>query len=195
MDGETVRPAGEGPWPAVFVIPGIYGINDGVRAMLRRLADEGYLARAQRWTRGDPAEVSLAAIASGLVDLRGRPDVGRLAVCGFCRGGTYALITGADNPWLAATVCFYGDARNAPGTAERMAHPLLLVHGDRDTVSPVEAADAFAAALAERGAVCQYLRVAGGPHAFFDGGSGYDPALADATWPSLLAFLRSHLAG
>jgi len=46
LSGYLARPQGEGPFPGIVVIHEIFGLNDNIRDIARRFADEGYVALA-----------------------------------------------------------------------------------------------------------------------------------------------------
>ena len=46
LDAYLVQPEGNGPFPGVVVIHEILGLNDNMRDIARRFADQGYVALA-----------------------------------------------------------------------------------------------------------------------------------------------------
>lgn len=46
LNAFMTHPAGAGPYPAVVVIQEVYGLNDNIRGITRRFAEEGYAALA-----------------------------------------------------------------------------------------------------------------------------------------------------
>ena len=46
LEGYLARPEGEGPFPAIVVIHEAYGLNENIKDISRRFADQGYIALA-----------------------------------------------------------------------------------------------------------------------------------------------------
>jgi carboxymethylenebutenolidase len=139
------RPGAEGAQrPGVVVIHEIFGLNDDIRRIARRFADEGYVAAVPNLMAGGVfvacvlrAAVALRSGHGPAVDeleavialLEGRPDVGRVGAVGFCMGGGFALLLGTRQRVGAAGV-FYGDVRSRDELAR--ACPLTGGYGERD---------------------------------------------------------------
>lgn len=114
--------AGTGPWPAVIVLHEIFGLNDDIRRIATRFAANGYIAVAPnlyshgnkalclsrvltdlvRGARGRTLDDLVAARAA--VAARGDVDGERVAVVGFCMGGSFALMLGTTAGVAAAGV-------------------------------------------------------------------------------------------
>ena len=102
-DGGTTIPSylaspdGDGPHPAVLILRGVAGPDDGYTEIARRLAEWGYVALLHGWKiRGaNPPDAPVYDDLKGaLTFLRSvdQVDQTRLAVFGFCRGGVHALM-------------------------------------------------------------------------------------------------------
>ena len=75
IDGYLALPAGEGPFPALIVIQEIWGLDDHIKDVARRFADEGYVALAPDLYTGEWREViSPERIAAGMAFLRNAPQ-------------------------------------------------------------------------------------------------------------------------
>lgn len=126
--------------------------------------------------------------------LADEPEVhGRIAVVGFCFGGTYAFELVAAEDRVAAAVPFYG----SPLPAERIpqvACPVLAIYGDQDeklmaTLPELEGA------MTAAGKDFTTQVYAGAQHAFFnDTGARYHPEAAEDAWATANAFLATTLA-
>ncbi len=118
-----------------------------------------------------------------------RPS-GKVAVSGFCTGGTWAWITAARGD-VDAAVIFYGsnvhDYRDlTPGC------PTLLHYGDRDIVVPIDEVEDIRAAYPD----LPLHIYEGQGHAFFNPDqAGYDAEAAGLAFARTLEFLGLHLAG
>lgn len=138
MGGCLARPEGEGPFPAVVVYMEIFGVNEHIRDVTGRLAEEGFLAVAPDFfhrtgpgvelgydddgmARGMTllgqldADEMIADARATLAWLRARPDVRgeRIGAMGFCIGGHMAYLTACETD-VAASAAFYGGGIAAP---------------------------------------------------------------------------------
>jgi carboxymethylenebutenolidase len=158
--------------PAIVVLQEIFGVNDHIRALCDRYAQEGYIAIAPDifWRLQPGMELpynesgisdgrALAArcnidlaiedIVATLDYVRGLPTAtGDAAVIGFCFGGRLAFLTAARaNPDVA--ICYYGggiDRHAAEAVSIRC--PIMLHWGAEDAAIPAHAREAVRTALA-----------------------------------------------
>jgi carboxymethylenebutenolidase len=122
---EIFQPAGAPPHPAVVVLPELFGVNDDIRRIARRFADNGYVAAAADFLAGGwripciaqairDLNAGSGPVVAALEDvigmLEGRPDVGKVGVVGFCMGGGFALLLGCRGRPSVAGV-YYGETR------------------------------------------------------------------------------------
>ncbi len=142
----------EATFPIILVVHEIFGINDYIRTLCRRLAAAGYLAIAPDlyFRHGSPDDfsdiqqlkktlVSQVADREVLADLDHAAnwaashggDLRRLGLTGFCWGGRIAWLYAAHNPQLQAAVAWYGHL-----------HPQITL---RQPVTPVDAAASLSA--------------------------------------------------
>lgn len=144
----------------------------------------------------DPA-FAAAAVQQlrSLVDvLADEPGIdGRIAVTGFCFGGTYSFALAAADPRVKAAVPFYGSAPSAEDIA-RIACPVLALYGQEDTrliEALPEVTDAFT--TSGRDFTAKVYPDTG--HAFFNDTNPYSYNAADAAdaWTRATAFLAEHL--
>jgi carboxymethylenebutenolidase len=144
----------------------------------------------------DPAFAAGAvAKLTTLVDaLEVEPGVdGRIAVLGFCFGGTYSFALAAADPRVRAAVPFYGSAPGAEDVA-RIACPVLALYGQHDE-RLIEALPAVERAFADAGRELQTHVYPDSGHAFFNDTNphAYNAADADDAWRRATAFLAAHL--
>jgi carboxymethylenebutenolidase len=176
------EPGRRGPAAAaVLVLPEVFGVNDWVRRVAGRLAEEGYDALALPLYARTAPELDLpydeASLAEGrrhkecttapqiLADVAAAADWLRqagprpLGCVGFCFGGHAALLA-ATLPAISATADFYGAgvASGRPGggapTLEevpRVPGRLLCVCGSRDPLIPPAEAAAIRSAVQAAG--------------------------------------------
>jgi carboxymethylenebutenolidase len=130
----------------VVLIQEYWGINDHIRDLAGRYADEGYLCVAPDLYRGriaaDAKEASALmqalAIDDGLEIIRKAIDaaeetygINRFAINGFCMGGTFALRSACEMPELKAAAPFYGDIPEEE-VLQKLKVPTLFIAGERD---------------------------------------------------------------
>jgi len=161
FDAYRALPAGK-PRGALVVIQEIFGVNSHIRAMADGYAADGWLAIApamfDRVERNveigyTPADIergrNLKAGCSNdaaLLDIAATVDAvksaGRVAVIGYCWGGTLAWLAACRQPGLAAAVCYYGG-----GIGELIdltpRCPVLAHFGDRDASIPMSVVEAM----------------------------------------------------
>ncbi len=197
--------------PAVLVLHDWLGVGDTVRMRAQMLARRGYVAFAADLYGADVRPTGDAAaaearkyygdlpllrsrVAAGFSWLQQHPavDPARLAVIGYCFGGTAALEFARTGAPARGVVSFHGGLlAHDPSDAAAIAASLLILTGAADPAVPDEAVVAFEEEL--RGAPhvdWQLTTYSGAPHAFtIPGGDRYRP-LADArSWRALVCFL------
>lgn len=222
------RPDGESPWPAVVLSAEAYGINEFTREVASRLAEAGHVVVVPDYYRGhglerpddysDFTEVmgfideldfvgGTRDILAGIDHARSLPEVDadRVAVWGYCTGGTLAMLAAALGRRLAATVLFFPSQPTFPElTPKRPIHPIdilwgidspvLMIYGDQDDVAPEAMLNDMRTRFEQWGVDHRINIYAGAGHAF----SAPDPPLRheaadEASWKDALAFAREHL--
>lgn len=160
------EPAGE-PRGAVVVLQEIFGVNAHIRSVCDRLASQGWLAIApalyDRAGRGQELGYGPEGVAAGraakeqvggdepaLRDVQGAIDFvrprGKVAVMGFCWGGTLAWRSAARLQGVACAVAYYGTSI-AAHLDETPRVPVLMHFGEQDTHIPPEHVQRIAAAF------------------------------------------------
>ena len=139
------RPATPGKYPAVIVIPEIFGMHAHIKDVTRRFAREGFLGITfEPYAREGgvlnlPDIDSVRKVVDPVPDARvmgdldaitayaGKHPAGkadRIGVTGFCRGGMYTLLFAAHNRKMKAAVAWYGQIRPAMTPGVRSFGPL-----------------------------------------------------------------------
>ena len=156
-DGATTVPSylatpdGDGPHPAVLILRGVAGPDDGYTEIARRLAEWGYVALLHGWkVRGaDPPDNPVYDDLQGALTFLGsvgQVDQKRVAVFGFCRGGVHAIMAARAHEEIRVIVVFHGfafrPADAQPGAqpydlAEGVNVPMLVLHGTEDERAPI----------------------------------------------------------
>lgn len=214
-DGHALRawqaePAGA-PRGALVVLQEIFGANAHIRAVCDRYAAQDWLAVAPSlFDRADPEAANLgytsqdaalglrlkAAIgdAPALQDVQAAIDHAltrglKVAVIGFCWGGTLAWLAAARLHGLDAVVAYYG-TQIADHLGELPRVPVLLHFGEQDVHIPAASVQRIAAACPQAGL---YRYHAG--HGFnCDTRAAFDPASAIVAAVRTHEFLKKELA-
>jgi carboxymethylenebutenolidase len=198
LRGFAARPEGEGPFPALVLIPDVRGLYDHFRAVARRFAGEGFFTFAvdlysregapnlpdmeavNRWIRRLPDRRVLADLDAAVGFVARQPEVraSAVGVTGFCMGGQYALMAACTVERLAACVSWYGMLRYAENDDVKPASPLQLaprlhcpylgLFGADDGIIPLGDVENLRAILAEHDKTFAIEVYEGAGHAFFN---------------------------
>jgi dipeptidyl aminopeptidase/acylaminoacyl peptidase len=187
--------------PAVVLLHGGDGMSNPERYRFgaRALAAAGYhvvivhyfdrtgTKRANWGSLREDAPLWLGAVRDALGFVAARPgvDAQRLAIVGFSLGASLALAAAADDPRIKAVVDVVGPLPAGAETARRTP-PVLILHGARDRIVPVDNAHRLEALLKARGVPYEIT-------IYPDEGHGFSmPTQIDAAG-RILAFLERHL--
>lgn len=197
--------------PAVLLLHDWHGVGDTVRMRAQMLARLGYVAFAADLygagvrPEGEAASAEAAKyygdlpllrtrVAAGFTVLQQHPtvDPARLAVIGYCFGGTAAVEFARTGAPARGVVSFHGGLiAHEPSDAAAIAASLLVLTGADDPVVPDDAVVAFENEL--RGAPhvdWQVTSYSGAPHAFtIPGTDRYRPRADARSWRALVCFL------
>ncbi|MCS7002766.1 MAG: dienelactone hydrolase family protein [Dehalococcoidia bacterium] len=207
--GYLVAPDSPGTKPGVVVIQEWWGLNDHIKDVARRFAEEGFVAIAPDHYHGRVAEEPtdamklameidydkvVAEVSGAMTTLRNRGDVGKIGVVGFCMGGRITFLTACRNRGVGAAVVFYG---RAPAEEElrNIEAPVLALYAEDDpNITPL--APQVSAQMAAAGKNFTYHVYPGTRHGFFndDRPSTYHPEAAADAWRWTLRFFRQNLA-
>lgn len=176
----VVRPK-RTPAPAVIVIHEAFGLNDHIKNICRRFADEGFVAAAPDLYRRLPVRTApydqlpralelrntlhdddVVADVEAAIEAAGSKPV---AIVGFCMGGRYAYLSAGRISKIRAVVSFYGGGivpgKNYPITDKRpvppieytknIRGPMLLMFGAEDPLIPPEDVENLREALEKTG--------------------------------------------
>lgn len=211
MRGYLVKPAGDGPFPAVLVIHENRGLNPYIEDVARRAAVEGFLALAPDGLypvggypgNDDDGKKLQAGLDRGKLqkDMENSARFlkahelsnGKLGATGFCWGGgavnQLAVSMGGD---LQAGVPFYGAAAKS-GIANIQA-PLLIQYAEDDPRINAMRPD-FEAALKAAGKKFESHVYPGTKHGFHNNSTPrYNKDAAQLAWDRTIAFFKANLA-
>jgi carboxymethylenebutenolidase len=150
----TARPAADGRYPIVLVIPEVWGMHEHIKDITRRFAHAGYLATTfepyarEGGTKQLPEQAQVMKVANSVPDAQAMTDLDavlaaakqlpvartdRVGVTGFCRGGMYTLLYAAHNAEVKAAVPWYGPIKP-------QATPGIRTFGPLDVADKIHAA-------------------------------------------------------
>ena len=215
----------DSPRPGVLVLHELFGLNDDIRRITRRFADNGYVALApDLYSVGPPLRPlcirrTMRALNSGsgrafddieasrqwLAD-RADVDESRLAVVGFCLGGGFAILHAARSP-IGAAADFYGAVPRDPQELEGIC-PVFGAYGEHDRAF-LGQADRLRSHLDQLGVDHEVTVFPDAGHSFMSQHSGvqsllvrfapmtagYHEPSAEAAWTAMLDFFDRHLTG
>jgi carboxymethylenebutenolidase len=193
----------------VVLIHEWWGINEHIRDLAGRYANEGYLCIAPDLFRGKVAKnteeasklMQGLAIDDGLETIRetiaqaiSTYNVHKFGITGYCMGGTFALRAACEISELAAVAPFYGDIPEE-NILKRLKAPTLFIAGKRDAwINPAKVNQLIEAARKYDLPVEVVSYDA--DHAFFNNTRPevYDAEAAADAWRRVLELFRKHLA-
>ncbi|NOT53528.1 MAG: dienelactone hydrolase family protein [Deltaproteobacteria bacterium] len=203
--------------PGVLVMPEAFGLGVNAKNRAARLAALGYVALA-----GDPygdgfetADLQEAIkLATPLMAdpvkfrARGRAaldklaslpqvDASRLAVIGYCMGGTFSLELARDGAPVKGVVSFHGGlGTQAPAEAGKTTAKILVCHGAEDPFIPAEQFTGFTEEMTKAGADWQLISYGGTVHSFTNPnaasvgnpGIAYNKSADERSWQAMRNF-------
>ncbi len=196
------------PRGAIVVVQEIFGVNGHMRRVTDGFAAEGYVALSpalfDRTKRGVELGYDPAAIAAGrelrgavgddgpLADIQATIDLAaqdaKVAVIGYCWGGTLAYLAATRLKGISCAVGYYGGGI-AAAAHEKTRVPVMLHFGDSDQSIPLNDVEKVRAAHPE---ITIHLYKAG--HGFnCDERGSHDAASAKVARERTLGFLREHI--
>jgi carboxymethylenebutenolidase len=191
------RPAASGTYPGVIVIMEAFGLNDHIKDVANRFAQNGFLAIApDMYTReGAPDEnnmdsviktmfsvpdsQAMADLDSAALYLKGQPDSnGKVGAIGFCSGGRYTLMIGCNSSNVNACVDSAGGfiiqdehTEQRPVSpidmVQNLGCPLLALFGEEDPNPSPAHAERLQAELDKYGKTYEFVMYRNAGHAFF----------------------------
>jgi dienelactone hydrolase len=210
-----------GKLPIVLIVPEWWGYNEYVKSRARQIAELGYIAMVvdmygdgKEAKTPDEAEklsgpfykdptlaISRLQAAESKVKGRAEADQRRVAVIGYCFGGTMALQGATHDMDFKATVSFHGGLKGITATRGKVEGRILICHGAADKFVTAEDVAAFKKSMDEAG-VKYFVKVyPNATHAFtnpdatatgkkFNLPIAYNEAADKASWDDMRRFLR-----
>jgi dienelactone hydrolase len=218
------RTEGKDRAPAVIVLPAIAGLNGYMTNVCDGLAGQGfasvlvdYHARTGKPDLSDRAKVMaavaslpdrdiLADIGANIEFLQARPDIDpkRIAVLGFCIGGSYAILAASEFNQFRCAIAFYGTIKY-PATndlkplspfdaAQNLKCPFLGHFGEDDALIPPHDVAELKTRLKHKPA--EVYTYPGAGHAFHEDfrSEVYRPIAAKEAWGRSVEYLQWYCA-
>ena len=206
--------------PALVVIQEWWGLNDQIRGVAERFAEQGYRALVPDLYRGKSTVDAEEAhhlmtnlnfgdaagqdVRGAIQYLKGGGTAGsaKCGVTGFCMGGALTTLSSVHVPEMDAGVIWYGYPPLDYVDAAKIKVPLMGHWATRDAPFPIAGVDALEAKLRAAGVHFEFHRY-DAQHAFFNETQvgdkrllpmiEYDPAAAALAWSRTLTFFARHL--
>jgi carboxymethylenebutenolidase len=219
----VAQPEGSGPFPAIIVIHQNRGIDDWVRSVADRVAEEGYIALAPDLlsamapgggNTADFADPDAAREGIGALDqaqvtadlnaaadyLAGLPNsTGEISVSGFCWGGSQTFAFATQRPDLEAAYVFYGTGPSDPAAYASLGARVYGFYGGED--NRVNATiEGSGRAVEAAGAFYEPVVYEGAGHGFMSRGETSDEGdpnrvAMDAGWERWRSLLEEAASG
>ena len=194
---------------AVILIQEYWGINDHIRDLAGRYANEGYLCLAPDLYRGKlaknpqeasqlmqalPIEDGMEIIRQTISEAKAKYNVQKFGITGYCMGGIFALRAACVIKELAAAAPFYGDIPEED-ILKRLTVPTLFIAGERDGWINPEKVNKLKEAARKYDLPLEVVSY-DADHAFFNDTRPevYDAEAAADAWRRVLDLFERHLA-
>jgi carboxymethylenebutenolidase len=194
---------------AVILIQEWWGINDHIRDIAGRYAQEGYLCLAPDLFRGKVAkntdeasklmhdlaiEDGMETIRETIAEAKLTYKVQKIGITGYCMGGTFALRAACEIDELAAAAPFYGDIP-PEDVLKNLKVPTLFIAGKRDNWINTEKVNGLIEAARKYDLPIEVVTY-DADHAFFNDTRPevYNAEAAADAWRRVLDLFRKHLA-
>jgi dienelactone hydrolase len=224
LEGYLAYEAGSERRPGVLICHEWKGHGPYVRMRAEQVARLGYVAFAldiygKGVTAKDHVEAAKMAgmYKSDRALMRGRAKAGydvlaghaacdgsRIAVMGYCFGGTCSLELGRSGARVAGIASFHGDLSTPmPEDARNIKGRVIAFHGADDPFVKIEAVLAFQEEMRKAGVDWQFVSFGGAVHSFTVKEAGDDPSTGAAynekadrrSWDMLKGFLAGCFKG
>jgi carboxymethylenebutenolidase len=205
-----------GRGPGVVVLQEWWGLDDHIRGVCDRFAQEGFFALAPDLYRGetteqpDEAEQKMMAMSMDQAekDMRGAVDYlaaqdgvegDGVGSVGFCLGGGLAVWAATLNPKVTSVATFYYVMPHGKPDFSKVNGPVLGHFGTSDDFVPVDDAKALEREIRDSsGQEVEFEFYEGAGHAFFADHNRfgtYHEGHAKRAWERTVDFFRRHLPG
>ncbi len=207
--GVLETPRAPGPHPAVILLYGSSGWRPIYPKLARDFSDSGFVALALDYYAGTGRDSSQAdrlrswaawqaSLRAAVKYLQASPSVhGQpVALVGYSLGAFLAVSVAGSVPEVHAVVDYFGGGSARPDSLEdevRHFPPLLILHGDADTVVPIARAYRLRDAVLAHGGIVEMHVYPGAEHGFNAPWAAYSEPVAKDSWRRTIEFLRRRL--
>jgi len=217
VQGYLAEPSSPQGAPGVVVIQEWWGLNDQIRGVADRYAEQGFRALVPDLYRGkstvEAAEAEHLMTNLNFGDAAGQDVRGavqylkasgsaKVGVTGFCMGGALTLLSAVHVPEVDAAVVFYGYPPLEYVDAAKIKAPLMGHWATRDVPFPIAGVDALESKLQSANVKYEFHRY-DAQHAFFNETQvgdkkllpviEFEPAAAKLAWQRTLGFFGQHV--
>jgi len=192
----------------VILIHEWWGLNDHIKDVAKRYAEEGFTVVAPDLYRGNvyttpedagkamhelSIEDGIDTISCAIDAARKELGVSKFGITGFCMGGTFALRAACDLEDLNAAAPFYGDIPDE-SVLKHLSVPTVFISGNRDAWITAEKVDALEGIATNLGIPVKCVRY-DSDHAFFNNTRPdvYDEKSARDAWRVVTGFFNDNL--
>lgn len=222
MEAYEAKPKEGGSYPGIVVLMEAFGLNDHIKKVIERIAQEGYVAiapdlyhrEAERLVPYSDLQKAVGImnklqdskimddVGAAIAHLKSQSNVkaGSIGVTGFCMGGRFTYLAAAHhNKDVKAAVPFYpgGVPMGNPSPLSRTGEikcPIYLFFGGKDPLIPQEHVDKITAELTDKKINFQLKLYPEATHGFFcDERPSYHPDSAKDAWEKFKSFFAQHL--
>ncbi|TGK28947.1 dienelactone hydrolase family protein [Leptospira gomenensis] len=205
--------------PAILVVHDWLGLVENPKMRAEKLADLGYIAFAvDIYGKGirpksmeeaaklaghykQNRDVMRARILAAFETLKSQPEVepGRIAIIGYCFGGTVALELARSGAPVLGAVSFHGGLETPnPEDAKNIKGKILALHGADDPFVKKEEVESFQEEMRKAGIDWQLVTYGGAVHSFTikeagndnSKGAAYNAKADRRSWIELVSFLK-----
>ena len=193
---------------AVVLIQEWWGLNDHIKDIAGRYAEEGFICIAPDLYRGkvatNPDEASkmmnaleiedgLDTIKNAMEAAREKYGLSHFGITGYCMGGTYALRAACELEGISAAAPFYGDIPEEE-ILQKLTVPTVFISGTKDQWINTEKVSGLEDAAERYELPVESLKYEA-DHAFFnDTRPGvYDEDAAHDAWAKVIQHFKDNL--
>lgn len=212
MEGELAEPSGSGKAPAVVLLQEYWGVNDHIRDLTTRLANEGFVVLAPDLYHGkttkDPSEAgrlmmhmdthkAVDEIHAAVEYLQKHArSTGKIGIVGFCMGGALTFASACIlGDQISAAVPFYGVPPPDKVDYDKVTAPILAHFAKHDQWASPALAEKIKKKLEARNQTME-LHVYDAEHAFVNDTRPdvYNSTAAKLAWERTVEFFKKNLS-
>lgn len=198
----------EGKTNAVVLIQEWWGLNEHIKDIAGRYADEGFICIAPDLYRGklaaNPDEASkmmnaleiedgLDTIKNAIAKAREEYNLTDFGITGYCMGGTFALRAACELDGISAAAPFYGDIPEED-VLQKLSAPTIFISGTKDGWITPEKVAALETAAEKYDLPLESIKYEA-DHAFFNDTRPevYDEKAAQDAWAKVIRHFKENL--